>query len=794
MSVELSQFHQVFIEESFEGLDLMESALMEFDINDVDLEVINTIFRSAHSIKGGSATFGFTDVAEFTHVLETLLDQARAGQRKLSADDINLLLKSVDCMRDMMSLIQDDQPGTTPQSEELKKQFESLLGQEHSNNEQQDKPSETQASEVDNSIRVINLIPGRDILKSGNDIGRIFRALADLGEVSVCPELNAVPKLSELDPEDLHTQWLISFDGKATDEEVLEVFEWISDESEISIERKERPKRFGISFKPVKDIFHSGNDPLKILTQLREEAEHISVQANVGEVPSLKLLDPEESFLTWDIELEGAQSQEDVSAVFEWVEDHAEIAIKDLNPQPEVAQASVQESAGNSKVAEANDSAQALAATQQATQQAAKAKKPANAEASSIRVGIDKIDNLINMVGELVITQSMLGQLGNAFDQTKTPKLIEGLSQLEQNTRELQESVMRIRMLPISFAFSRFPRMVRDLSQQLGKQINLEMQGEQTELDKTVMEKIGDPLVHLVRNAIDHGIESPDKRQASGKKAAGHIILNAYHQGGNVVIEITDDGKGLDREAILNKAIDRGLVQDKDAALMPDDQVYDLIFQPGFSTAQTVSDVSGRGVGMDVVRKNIQALNGVVEIHSKKGEGSTIRIRLPLTLAILDGQLVRVGDNTYIIPLVSIVESMQCKSDLVSNIAGGCSVFQLRDDYVPIVRLSQVFNVKPEFTDLEQALLVVVEADGEKIGIIVDELQAQQQVVIKSLEQNYKRVEGVSGATILGDGTVALIIDIPGVVKLAGEDDFNQVTAQNVIHKRHPVQELRKLA
>jgi two-component system chemotaxis sensor kinase CheA len=362
----------------------------------------------------------------------------------------------------------------------------------------------------------------------------------------------------------------------------------------------------------------------------------------------------------------------------------------------------------------------------------------------------------------------MLGQLGDEFEMDDLQKLQAGLGQLEQNTRELQESVMRIRMLPISFAFSRFPRMVRDLSRRLDKQMELTLIGETTELDKTVMEKIGDPLVHLVRNSVDHGIELPADREASGKNPVGSITLNAYHQGGNVVIEITDDGKGLDRERIRTKAVEKELMSSKEAAALSDSQVHDLIFHPGFSTANEVSDVSGRGVGMDVVRRNIQDLNGTVELASEQGVGSTVTIRLPLTLAILDGQLIKVGVQTYIFPLVSIIESMQISSDKVSEVAGGCDVFQLRNEFVPIIRLYDVFNIVPDSTRIDESLLVVVESDGDKVGILVDDLDAQQQVVIKSLEQNYQRIEGVSGATILGDGTVALILDIPGLIKIAG--------------------------
>ena len=414
-------------------------------------------------------------------------------------------------------------------------------------------------------------------------------------------------------------------------------------------------------------------------------------------------------------------------------------------------------------------------------QQKPASRKKKVTETGSIRVGTDKIDSLINMVGELVITQSMLSQMGEDFSMEKIEDLREGLAQLERNTRELQESVMRIRMLPISFSFQRFPRLVHDLSQKMNKKIELKMLGEQTELDKTVMEKIGDPLVHLVRNSLDHGIEDPQTRLAAGKSETGTITLNAYHQGGFIIIEISDDGAGLPRDKLLNKAIEKGLVTEQDN--LPDEKIYDLIFHPGFSTADQVSDISGRGVGMDVVRKNIKELGGNVDVSTEEGRGTTFTIRLPLTLAILDGQLVKVGNETYIIPLVSIIESLEIETDNINTIAGTTEVYKMRDEYIPLVRLYEVFDVQPGTHRLQDCLLVVVEGDGGKAGILVDDLLSQQQVVIKSLETNYKRIQGVSGATILGDGTVALILDMSGLLTLAREiqpaQNYNNQTYAN---------------
>lgn len=394
-------------------------------------------------------------------------------------------------------------------------------------------------------------------------------------------------------------------------------------------------------------------------------------------------------------------------------------------------------------------------------------------------MGIDKVDNLINLIGELVITQSMLSELCTNFTMEKLERLNNGLEQLQQNTRELQESVMRIRMLPISFAFNRFPRMIRDMSAQIGKKVELKMSGENTELDKTVMEQISDPMVHLVRNAIDHGMELPEKQLAAGKSETGTIHLNAFHRGSNIIIEIIDDGNGLDTELLYNKAVEKGVISAGDE--LSEQEIFALIFAPGFSTAAVVSDISGRGVGMDVVRRNISALGGRIEIDSKLGQGSTFRIHLPLTLAILDVQLVRVGSQVYVVPLVAIVESLQIKKELVNTVSGNMMLYRLREDNVPIIPIYQEFAIEAENTHLEDGLLVVVEGEGQKIGLLVDDLLSQQQVVIKSLKSNYKNIEGISGATILGDGSVSMILDVPGLIRRVSE----QSSRLNKTRKQH---------
>lgn len=679
MAIDISQFLDTFYEESFEGLDIMESELLTLDVGEADVEVINTIFRAAHSIKGGSGTFGLTAVADYTHVMETLLDEMRAGQREVTQNAVDVLLRSVDVLRSMLLSLKDnedlDQETITKTHEEL------------------------------------------TVLLNGGTSAN------DSNSSSSEPTTNTVETT------------------------------------------KEKITGWTISFKPHTGMLQTGNDPVRIIREL-DTLGDVSVEVDTSDLPEFNLLDPELSYLAWTIQISGDVAEEDINECFEWVDDECDLSIiankaeeidNAVKDEPEKQAAVVAETAAPKERREDD-----RRKTERRTTKAAK--KPA--ESTSIRVNIDKVDDLINMVGELVITQSMLSQIGGIedFDDAALERLNDGLVQLEQHTRELQESVMRIRMMPISFAFQRFPRLVHDMSNQFGKQIELKLSGEATELDKTVMEKIGDPLVHLVRNSLDHGIEMPDIRVDNGKDAMGTIELNAFHQGGNIVIEIKDDGAGLNHERILSKAISSGIVKEEDN--LSDDQINDLIFAPGFSTAEVVSDVSGRGVGMDVVRRNIRSLGGTVEVKSEKGIGSVFTIRLPLTLAILDGQLIRVGSETYIVPLISIIESLQVNPEMMNSVTGAADVYKLRDDYIPIVRLYDIFGIEADSTDIGEGLLVVVENEGKKIALFVDELLGQQQVVIKSLETNLKQIDGLSGATILGNGTVALILDINGVMAL----------------------------
>ncbi|MDN3483856.1 chemotaxis protein CheA [Pseudoalteromonas sp. APC 3224] len=671
MSIDLSQFFEVFFEESFEGLDIMETELLNLVPGEEDLETINTIFRAAHSIKGGSATFGFNSIANFTHVLETLLDQIREGERNITSEHINLLLKSVDCLRALLSSLKVQEEPDLAQADTLREQFEKLLG---------------------------------------------------------------MPAGEEQGEETHHEQVIVN--------------------------------TYQIDFKPHFHLFKTGNEPLFMISELAELGE-LEVQVFTDAIPDIKELSSDECFLYWRFFLNTERDEQAIKEIFEWVEDDADIKIELCGGLFNDAKAGSEEVINESAVME---EAPKIAEQPKANKAKAVANAPsakAAPESTSIRVGIDKVDSLINMVGELVITQAMLNQLSEQeMTATAVTSLQEGLAQLAHNTRDLQENVMRIRMLPINFVFSRFPRLVRDIAQKLNKEVELKLIGEQTELDKTVMEKISDPMVHLVRNSLDHGIETVEKRIAAGKDPVGKVTLNAFHQGGNIVIEIMDDGQGLNTQKIKEKAIANELIA-SDSELT-DDEINELIFMPGFSTADEVSDLSGRGVGMDVVKRNIQSLNGSVEVTSAAGIGSTFTIRLPLTLAILDGQLVKVAKHTYIIPLISIVESLQIDIAKVSRVGKDLDVLRLRDEYIPILRLYEIFNHQDAIESLDKTLLVVVENDNQKVGVLVDDLLSQQQVVIKSLEANYHKVDGVSGATILGDGRVSLILDISGLIKLSG--------------------------
>jgi two-component system, chemotaxis family, sensor kinase CheA len=731
MDLDLAQFHASFFEESFEALDGMEAALLGLDVGAPDPERVNGIFRVAHSIKGGAGMFGFKDVASFTHTLETLLDELRSGRMAVTRDISDKLLLSVDVMRAMLTSVQRKETVDMQKVADLQFDLEMIVAQGSGGGAAAPAPASAPAPATAAAPAPAVAAPAAagvghwniefralpELLLRGNDPIAIFASLAELGKLTVTANMEAVPRLRSIDAERCYLRWTLELESDCTREQVDAAFEWAAVDCELAIQRIEA----GASRQNSETAAPAGAVTASAVPAATAPAASGTAPtagaATAGGIPAPSPVDGSNAV--------------------------------PASAQP-VAAAPTQANNGGAPAAKAAE---------------AKEAGKGGGEHSSIRVSIEKIDELINTVGELVITQAMLSELGRKLDGSLAEQFRSGLNQLERNMRELQESVMRVRMLPISFTFSRFPRMVRDLAQRLGKQIELKMTGEQTELDKTVLEKIGDPLVHLVRNSIDHGIEAPEARVKAGKSPTGIVHLDACHRGGHIAVEIRDDGNGLDKSRILAKARSRGLVGAND--VLTDEQVHELIFMPGFSTAEKTTDLSGRGVGMDVVRRNVKELGGKIEIASELGKGSRFIITLPLTLAIVDGQSVSVGSETYIVPLTSIIESLQLQPQHVNRLSGRGEVFSFRGDYLPIVRLHEVFGIEPRATALHEGLIVVAEGDGRRIGLFVDELLGQQQVVIKSMETNYGPIDGVAGATILGDGSVALILDLSGLIRVA---------------------------
>ncbi|HVY83171.1 MAG TPA: chemotaxis protein CheA [Steroidobacteraceae bacterium] len=774
MTLDLTQFHDAFFEESFEALDSMESALLKLDLGAPDAELINTIFRVAHSIKGGSATFGFSEIASFTHSLETLLDELRANRLQVTEATSDLLLKSVDAMRDMLRAVQAKKPIDSQRVADLQFETEQLLAQRHA---------------------AANGAAGHAPAPQAN-ASQGSQPAAAAGSASAALSAGATAQANV----------------PLASAGVSQASAQSGTPSPASAPSSER--RWKISFRPYPELFARGNDPLRMLRELHELGS-LRAEAILDALPSFAELDTQSCYLAWNLELTGNVDEAAIRQVFDWAEGDCDLVIAeetapaapapaedltnydliaefdammaaDAAPKYEPVQAppaSPQPAASIPAASPAPAAASPAAAAEGSGKtEPAGSTEPAHApervsksettaasgigDSGSIRVSVEKIDELMNTVGELVITQSMLSQLGRNLEGPASEQFRLGLAELERNMRELQDSVMRVRMLPISFVFSRFPRMVRDLAHRLGKQIEFTMTGEQTELDKTVLEKIGDPLVHLIRNSIDHGIEKPEVRVQRGKTPVGHLRLDACHRGGNICVEVHDDGAGLDPQKIMAKARARGLLGPNET--LSDDQAVELIFLPGFSTAEQTTDVSGRGVGLDVVRRNVKELGGSIDIRNTPGQGARFIITLPLTLAIVDGQSIAVGKQNYIVPLISIIESLQIKQGSLNRIAGRGEVFAFRGDYVPVIRLHELFGVEPRARELDEGLIVIVEGDGRRVGLFVDDLLGQQQVVIKSLETNYGHIDGVSGATILGDGSVALILDLPGIIRRAG--------------------------
>lgn len=702
--IDLSQFYQIFFEEAGENLDLMEQMLLNLNLETADDEELNGIFRCAHSVKGGAATFGFSDVAELTHKMESLLDRLRRHELQPTAAMVDVLLESADASRGLLARHQGGGEGEVPSTVDLVRRISDLAAGTVSAPVASPVAAapiavtpqmrESKPPLADGVRRLEIRIGPLERPEQADDIQELFRDIPGLGVIKSLPMERADSRL-------------FAVETASSDEDLLDLFAFHVSREHIVIKDLEP--------EPAKDQGYGFFDS-------PTQASAAAGTSYADDPPPGAPLAPLPGFGFFD----GA-------------------------PGAPAATGSV--------VVGAVDSGSAGART---VSKPAAGNAAAQPEAATIRVAISKVDQLINLVGELVITQAMLAQNSRALDPAIYQQLLTGLADLDRNTRDLQESVMSIRMIPMSIVFSRFPRMLRDLAGKLGKKVDFVTQGEATELDKGLVEKITDPLTHLVRNSCDHGVEMPAERIAAGKSETGTITLSASHQGGSIVIEVRDDGRGLSREKILAKARERGLdVSDQ----MSDADVWQLIFAPGFSTASVVTDVSGRGVGMDVVKRNIAALNGTVEIESAEGYGMRVSVRLPLTLAIMDGMSVGVGGEVYILPLSSVVESFQVKSGAVSTVGQGSQLVKVRDEYMPVIELEKVFQVPRDSRENAGDIMVVVEADGSRVVLLVDELLGQQQVVVKNLESNYRKVPNVSGATILGDGKVALILDTGALVR-----------------------------
>jgi two-component system chemotaxis sensor kinase CheA len=688
--IDLSQFFQVFFEEAGENLESMEQMLLEIDVTAADDEELNAIFRCAHSVKGGAATFGFTDVAELTHQMEALLDKLRRHELKPTAQMVDVLLAAGDALKALLARHQGSGGGVIDTTEllfSIKTLCEGGTVDTPANapvvQASADAPAPAPAP-LKNDVRQLELTVGElPDMSMADNLVDLFKEITGLGTIEPLDAGRGSDGMRRF-----------KITTASSDSELLDLFTFHVPRESVRLE----PLGMGYGF-------HEG-----------------APGAPPPEAPST---DPGYGFFD------------------------------DAPGSPGAAAAP----APAEPVAAATDAPKPAAAPKAASKVEPKG---AGLDSATLRVSVEKVDQLINLVGELVITQAMLAQNSKGIDAGLYQQMTSGLADLERNTRDLQEAVMSIRMIPMSMVFNRFPRMLRDLAAKLSKKVELVTVGEATELDKGMVEKITDPLTHLVRNSCDHGIELPADRVAKGKPETGTITLVAQHQGGSIVIEVRDDGRGLNRQKLIAKAREKGI----DAPdSMTDQECWNLIFAPGFSTADEVTDVSGRGVGMDVVKKNILSLGGSVEIDSAEGYGMSVKVRLPLTLAIMDGMSVGVGDECYILPLGSVVESFQVQNGMIKTIGTTGRVVQVREEYMPVIDLEKVFEV-PRF-DFEHVsnIMVVVEAEGQRVALLVDELLGQQQVVVKNLEANYRRVNDVSGATIMGDGRVALILDIGSLVR-----------------------------
>ncbi|MGF6264107.1 two-component system chemotaxis sensor kinase CheA [Paraburkholderia youngii] len=758
MTLDITQFYQTFFDEADELLAQMEQLLLNLDVARPDPEDLAAIFRAAHSIKGGAATFGFTALTETTHILESLLDRARNNELVLRKDMIDTFLETKDVLSGQLA----DYRASAEPDAEVARAICAKLEQLHAESRMGGAPAAaalqtapaaaqaaTQTTTATTAVQQQGGAPPEHVVEQAVQMAGEWMdgEPAQTGQAagtddSAGPHLKITLRgVGEKDQELLAEElgnlgnivgqvksggdlmlWLSS---DVPSDDIIAVCCFVIDESQITIGRGTAPADDAQQGEP--------GTPAAAAVPTPAQSAPVAPAAPAAQAQAQPVVHAEQAASS----APAAHAATPASAA-----SHADSIEPPPAPPAAAPAAAKPASAGSAE----HD--------RKATRPAAAA---AAGEGSSIRVGVEKVDQLINLVGELVITQAMLAETTSTFDPALHDRLFNGMAQLERNARDLQEAVMSIRMMPMDYVFSRFPRLVRDLAAKLGKEVELVTFGQATELDKSLIERIIDPLTHLVRNSLDHGIETVEARRAAGKDSTGQLVLSAAHHGGNIVIEVSDDGAGLRRDKILAKAIKQGM---QVSETMTDEEVWNLIFLPGFSTAEQVTDVSGRGVGMDVVKRNIQSMGGHVEITSHAGKGSTTRIVLPLTLAILDGMSVKVGNEIFILPLNFVMESLQPQAEDIYTVANGERVVRVRGEYLPLVALHEVFNVSEAKQEPTQGIVTIMQTEGRRFAMLIDELVGQQQVVVKNLETNYRKVHGISAATILGDGSVALIVDV----------------------------------
>ncbi|MEX3761816.1 chemotaxis protein CheA [Paraburkholderia phenoliruptrix] len=744
MTLDITQFYQTFFDEADELLAQMEQLLLNLDVAHPDPEDLAAIFRAAHSIKGGAATFGFTALTETTHILESLLDRARNNELVLRKDMIDTFLETKDVLSGQLADYRASAEPDTAVAKAICAKLEQLHAE--SRGVAAPAPAAAEAPQAAVAAPVEELA----VVEEGNPPAHVVdQAVQAAGEWNNGEPAETGGAEGAGDADDAAGPHLkITLRGvDAKDQELL-------------------AEELGNLGNIVGQVKSGGDLTLWLQTDVPSDdiiavccfvIDESQISIGRGTAPADGAQQGEPG--TPDAEPSSPAQAAPAASAATHTEAPAAPAQAAAPSTAEPAKAAAPAAAA--PAASAPAAAPAASAGSAAAEAERKAARPAaaagGAEGSSIRVGVEKVDQLINLVGELVITQAMLAETTSTFDPALHDRLFNGMAQLERNARDLQEAVMSIRMMPMDYVFSRFPRLVRDLAAKLGKEVELVTFGQATELDKSLIERIIDPLTHLVRNSLDHGIETVEARRAAGKDATGQLVLSAAHHGGNIVIEVSDDGAGLRRDKILAKAAKQGMQVSES---MTDDEVWNLIFLPGFSTAEQVTDVSGRGVGMDVVKRNIQSMGGHVEITSQAGKGSTTRIILPLTLAILDGMSVKVGNEIFILPLNFVMESLQPQAEDIYTVANGERVVRVRGEYLPLVALHEVFNVADAKQEPTQGIVTIMQTEGRRFAMLIDELVGQQQVVVKNLETNYRKVHGISAATILGDGSVALIVDV----------------------------------